>query len=134
MKIATTYEAGKICQIFGNTKQFKVFTVQDDKIISSEIIDADGGADTFAGTLVFNDVDVLICGSIEGGPLYSLLSVGIRTYPGVAGEPEGAVMQFISGNMAFTPDAGCEHEHHQHHKENGCKGENCNGDCAGCRL
>lgn len=136
MKIATTLKDGQICQNFGNTKQFIVFEAKDDKIISSEVIDAIGGQETFAGQLVLSDVDVLICGSIEGESLYSLLSVGIRTYPGVAGDPKEAALEFLKGTMEFTPDKGCEHEHHHHDTKTDaeCKGANCNGDCANCKL
>ena len=132
MKIATTLKDGQICQVFKDTKQFMVFTVSGDKIVSSEVINAVGGAETFAGLLVLNDVDVLICGGIDGELLYSLLSVGVRTYPGVKGDPEEAAMEFIKGTMKFNPDEGCEHEHH-HHEEK-CEGVKCDGDCSRCKI
>ena len=37
MKIAVTYENGQIFQHFGHTKQFKVYEVEDGKIVKSEI-------------------------------------------------------------------------------------------------
>ncbi len=42
MKIAVTYENGQIFQHFGHTKQFKIYTAEDRKIINSEVIDTSG--------------------------------------------------------------------------------------------
>ena len=39
MKIAVTYENGQIFQHFGHTEQFKLYTVEDGKIVSTEIVD-----------------------------------------------------------------------------------------------
>ena len=39
MKIAVTYENGQIFQHFGHTEQFKIYTVEDGKIVSSEDVD-----------------------------------------------------------------------------------------------
>lgn len=42
MTIAVTYENGQIFQHFGHTQQFKLYDVEDGKIISSKIIDTNG--------------------------------------------------------------------------------------------
>ena len=39
MRIAVTYENGQIFQHFGHTEQFKVYTIEDGKIVASEVID-----------------------------------------------------------------------------------------------
>ena len=39
MKIAVTYENGQIFQHFGHTEQFKIYNVEDGKIVSSEVMD-----------------------------------------------------------------------------------------------
>ena len=38
MRIAVTYEDGQVFQHFGHTEQFKVYEVEDGKVVSSEII------------------------------------------------------------------------------------------------
>ena len=38
MKIAVTYDNGNIFQHFGKTEFFKVYEVEDHKVISSEVI------------------------------------------------------------------------------------------------
>ena len=46
MKIAVTYDNGQIFQHFGHTEQFKVYTIEDGKVIMAEVIDTDGQATT----------------------------------------------------------------------------------------
>ena len=67
MKIAVTYDNGNVFQHFGRTEQFKVYEVEDNKVVSSEVIGSGGtGHGALAGLLAGQDVDVLICGGIGG--------------------------------------------------------------------
>ena len=47
MRIAVTYENGEIFQHFGHTEQFKIYDVEDRKIISSEVVNAGGSGKGF---------------------------------------------------------------------------------------
>ena len=38
MKIAVTYENGEVFQHFGHTQQFKIYEIEDGKVLSSRII------------------------------------------------------------------------------------------------
>ena len=52
MKIAATYDNGSIFQHFGKTEFFKVYEVEDNKIVSSEVIGSNGtGHGALAGLL-----------------------------------------------------------------------------------
>lgn len=63
MKIAVTYDNGNIFQHFGRTESFKVYEVENNQIISSEVIGSNGvGHGALAGLLAEQKVDVLICG------------------------------------------------------------------------
>lgn len=42
MRIAVTYENGQVFQHFGHTGQFKLYDVEDGKIVSSQIVDTNG--------------------------------------------------------------------------------------------
>ena len=42
MKIAVTYDNGNIFQHFGKTETFKVYEVEDNKVVSSEVIGSMG--------------------------------------------------------------------------------------------
>jgi hypothetical protein len=67
MKIAATYENGSIFQHFGRTESFKVYEVEDGKIVSSEVIGSNGiGHGALAGLLAQQDIQVLICGGLGG--------------------------------------------------------------------
>ena len=59
MKIAVTYENGEIFQHFGHTEQFKVYEVQEGRIINDEVIDTNGsGHGALAGMLSNLGVEV----------------------------------------------------------------------------
>ena len=42
MKIAVTYDNGNIFQHFGKTEFFKVYEVENNQVISSEVISSNG--------------------------------------------------------------------------------------------
>ena len=65
MKIAVTYDNGEVFQHFGKTEYFKVYEVEDNKVVSSEVISSNGtGHGALAGLLAEQGVNVLICGGI----------------------------------------------------------------------
>ena len=52
MKIAVTYENGEVFQHFGHTETFKIYEVEDGKVVSSRIIESGGsGHGALAGLL-----------------------------------------------------------------------------------
>ena len=42
MKIAVTFENGEIFQHFGHTEQFKIYEVEDGKVVSAFVVDTNG--------------------------------------------------------------------------------------------
>ena len=128
MKIAVTYSNGEIFQHFGHTEQFKVYTVDGDKILSAEVIDTNGsGHGALAGLLSQLDIDVLICGGIGGGAQMALAQAGIQLYGGVNGDADKAVESFVAGNLAYDPDAKCDHHDHHHGEDHECGEQGCGG-------
>ena len=131
MRIAVTYENGNIFQHFGHTQQFKVYDVQDGKILSSEVVDTNGsGHGALAGVLTALNADVLICGGIGGGAQMALAAAGIRLYGGVSGNADAAVDALLSGNLEFNPNVHCNHHDHHHGEghtcgDHGCGSHNC---------
>ena len=135
MKIAVTYSNGEIFQHFGHTEQFKVYTVDGNKILSNEVIDTNGsGHGALAGLLSRLDVDVLICGGIGGGAQMALAQSGIQLYGGVNGDADKAVESFVAGNLAYDPDAKCDHHDHHHGEDHTCGEHGCGSEhqCGGC--
>ena len=127
MRIAVTYENGNIFQHFGHTQWFKVYDVEDGKIVSSEIVDTMGsGHGALAGVLTALRADALICGGIGGGARMALAAAGIRLYGGVSGNADAAVEALISGNLTYDPNVQCSHHGAHHHEEgHSCGSHGC---------
>ena len=130
MRIAVTYENGTIFQHFGHTEQFKLYDVENGKIVSSEVVDTNGsGHGALAGLLSALKVDALICGGIGGGAQMALAAAGIRLYGGVSGSADAAAEALAAGKLDFNPDVRCDH--HDHHGEghtcgsHGCGSHSC---------
>ncbi|MCD8155515.1 MAG: DUF134 domain-containing protein [Clostridiales bacterium] len=118
MRIAVTYENGQIFQHFGHTEQFKIYDVEEGKIISSQVVGTNGqGHGALAEVLNALQADVLICGGIGGGAKNALASVGIRLYGGVQEDADAAVEALLAGKLDYNPDVQCSH-HGSHHEEN----------------
>lgn len=128
MRIAVTYENGQIFQHFGHTEAFKVYDIENGKILSSEVVDTNGsGHGALAGVLNALRVDALICGGIGGGARTALSAAGIQLYGGVTGDADQAVEALLAGNLAFNPDVQCNHHGEHHHHEGNCDEHGCGG-------
>lgn len=131
MRIAVTYENGQIFQHFGHTAQFKVYDVQDGKIVVSRIVDTtSSGHGALAGILNALTVDILICGGIGGGAQAALTAAGIKLYGGVSGNADDAVTAFLADNLEFNPNVRCNHHDHHHGTDHVCGEHGCgSGHC-----
>ena len=134
MKIAVTYENGQVFQHFGHTEYFKVYEVEEGKVVSAEVVDTNGsGHGALAGVLAELNVDTLICGGIGGGARNALASVGIQIYGGVSGDADAAVAALLSDSLNFDPNAKCSHHgegHHHHEEGHSCGSHGCgSGSC-----
>lgn len=117
--IAATYENGQVFQHFGHTEQFKIYNVENGEIAESEVIDTNGsGHGALVGLLSTLKVDVLLCGGIGGGARMALEQTGIRLFGGVQGNADSAVEAFVSGTLAYDPNAKCDH--HEHGEGHSC--------------
>ena len=134
MRIAVTYENGNIFQHFGHTQQFKVYDVQDGKILAAEIVDTNGsGHGALAGVLTALKADVLICGGIGGGAQMALAAAGVQLFGGVSGSADAAVEALISGQLLYNPNVQCNHHGHNHGEGHTCGDHGCgsNHHCGG---
>ena len=152
MKIAATYDNGNIFQHFGKTEFFKVYEVEDNKIISSEVISSNGlGHGALAGLLGEQGIDVLICGGLGGGAQTALKEAGVEVCSGANGDADQAVEAYLRGELVST-GANCNHHHHEeghscggheeghscggHEEGHSCgsheEGGSCGGSCGGC--
>lgn len=121
MRIAVTYENGEIFQHFGHTEQFKLYDVEEGKIVNEQIVDTNGsGHGALAGFLKAVKADALICGGIGMGAQMALSDVGIKLFAGVRGAADEAAKALADGTLKYDPDARCDHHGHHHGKEHDC--------------
>ena len=122
MKIAVTYENGQIFQHFGHTAQFKVYTIEEGKIVSAEVIDTNGsGHGALAGLLESIGANTLICGGIGIGAQLALDDAGVELYAGCSGEADVAVAKLLAGVLPQNAQANCDHHHdHEHGHDCSC--------------
>lgn len=117
MRIAVTYDNGMIWQHFGRTEQFKIYDIENGRVVSSTVIATNGtGHGALAGFLKALNVDTLICGGIGGGAQMALANIGIKFYGGVSGIADEAVAKFLAGSLEYNPDVQCGcHGHGEGH-------------------
>lgn len=126
MRIAVTYDNGTIFQHFGRTETFKIYEIDDNRLVSSEVIGSNGsGHGALAGLLAENGVDVLICGGIGGGAQSALASAGIELCAGAQGDADKAVEAYLKGELV-SAGVTCDHHHEGGH---GCGHHEEGHDC-----
>lgn len=141
MKIAVTYEDGNVFQHFGRTENFKVYEVEDGKVVSAEVMGSDGvGHEALAWLLKDSGIDALICGGMGQGAQDALAEAGIEVCAGASGDADAVVEAFLRGELVNT-GVNCDHHDHEHghehghdhdHGEEGCTPEMCAGCAGGC--
>ena len=128
MKIAVTYADGMVYQHFGHTAAFKIFEVQDGKVLTSYIKETNGsGHGALANLLVEEGIHMVICGGIGGGARMALNNAGIVIMGGVSGDVDEVMELFLNGVLEFDPNAACAHHGESHH----C-GDHCGHGCGHC--
>ena len=139
MRVATTYDNGNIFMHFGRSEQFKIYDIQDGKVLNEQVVGTGGtGHGALAGLLANGGVDTLICGGIGGGAINALSQSGITVYAGAQGSCDACVEALIAGTLAQSGEATCDchghdHEHtHEHGESCGCHGHHDHEGHEGC--
>ena len=137
MKIAVTYDNGEVFQHFGRTESFKIYEVEDNKVVSSEVISSNGtGHGALAGLLAEQGVNVLICGGIGGGAQTALTEAEIDLCAGAQGNVDEVVETYLKGELESS-GVNCDHHHHEEghscgsHEEGHSCGDSCSSGCGG---
>lgn len=115
MRVAVTYEDGKVFQHFGHTKMFKAYDVEEGKVVRSFMIDPeDNGHGALAEVLKNHGVTTLICGGIGAGAQSALTDAGINFFGGVTGESDKAVEDLLEDQLNYNPNVKCDHHGEGH--------------------
>ena len=124
MIVAATYDNGNIFGHFGHTEHFKIYEINDNKVVSSKVVDTNGvGHGALAGFLTNYKADALVCGGIGGGAVMALTNAGIKVYGGVSGNADEAVAGLLSGNLQYSAEPNCDH--HGHGESHSCGSHGC---------
>lgn len=122
MKLAVTYENNQVFQHFGHTEAFKIYEIENNQVVSSQVVSTNGnGHGALSGFLKGLGVSVVICGGIGRGAQNALLNAGIRFFGGVKGDCDQAVAAYLSESLSFNPNVTCNH----HGEGHSCSGHSC---------
>ena len=122
MKLAVPYENEDVFEHFGKASNFKVYNIEDNRVVSTIVIPAEGeGHAALSEQLSKAGVDIVLCGGIGEHAREALEAAKIRVFAGLKGKADHAVEGFLGGSMDGC-DACC-----------GCADGEC-GDqgCGGC--
>lgn len=127
MVIAVTYnkETGEIGQHFGHADFFKLYEIENGKIIEQAVVQPFGqGHAAVLMTMQDYSVTLVICKSIGAEAMEGLQEMGISVCPGVEGLADDAIEAFLSGSLQIqlAPTCDC----------GGDCGSSCGGGCGGC--
>ena len=128
-RVAVPHYEGKIFQHFGKSAQFKIYTISNNTIAATEVLDTDGaGHDELGFWLVRNSVNAVICADIGPGAQGALAAAGIFVFPGIEGEADEAIKKLLAGELVSTQKASCNCHAHS----GGCSSRGCGGCRGGC--
>lgn len=128
MVVAVTYDDGKVGAHFGHAEAFKLFEVEDGKIIDSAVVKPYmQGHDAMVEYLLEYNTAVLICGGIGDGAIKGLDQNMIAVCAGVTGDVDEAFQRFLNGEFAISQVSNCN----CHEDGHSCCGDggSCGGGC-----
>ena len=112
MKLAITYDNGQVFQHFGKTEAFKIYDIVEGKVGASMVMSTNGqGHGALAGLLRGLGISVLICGGIGPGAQDALANLDITVIPGITGDVDQAVQDFVDCKLVPNTEALCNHHH-----------------------
>ena len=105
MKIAVPYDNGQVVPHLASAKEFKIYDVLDDEILSEEIFPI--GENSLENILTGQNVRVLICGLLPVSAMIALQKAGIQILGGASGAANDRVGDFLTGTLHFDRGGGC---------------------------
>jgi len=112
MKIAVTYEkeSGNVFQHFGKTQYFKLYEIENDQVLNSQVIDNGGnGHHALPPYLKRLGVETLILGNRGQGAIDAIAASGLKEIPGITGSADEAAALFAKGQLKGNFEAKCQH-------------------------
>ena len=128
MKIAIPAEKGFVCEHFEKAEDFIIYTIEDPKPLTSEILPREGkNLRATAQLLKDKAVTLVICGEIEAEARRAVEGANMLLFSGIVGSTDEIVKAFLEGNLDYGT------EENDMEVTGGCSG-NCSSchSCDGC--
>lgn len=130
MKIAVPVKHEMIYQHFGMASSFKLYSVDNGHVITSEMISSEGhGHGVKLNALLDQGVNCVICGGIGDGAINALNSAGIDLVAGITGVADEAVAAYLNDTLIADMEAARSKQRKSHCQanENGGGNGHCHG-------
>ena len=100
MKIAIPYDRGRIDPHFGHCASMLIYNTDDEKILGKMTIPCQGSGHAYMSSLLKKlKVEVVLAGHMGKHAIVALREAGIRSYMGLTGGPDNAVVAFLEGSL-----------------------------------
>lgn len=111
MRIAVPYNNENVNMAFGRTEFFKLYDVEDNAVVSTQVIDNGGFEHKGLIThLKNNHVDVALVGNIGQHGFDFFGENGITLYTSVSGNADAVVQAYLEGTLELRQEAkGCSY-------------------------
>ncbi|BBF43598.1 hypothetical protein lbkm_2286 [Lachnospiraceae bacterium KM106-2] len=111
MKIAVSFDNGNIFKHVGDTKEFKVYEVENGMITRTEVLESVGkGRGMVVDFLTQHSCEVLICNEICSGAKGAVQETGARVFGAVTGDADASVEAFLRGELKDGDTVVCNHD------------------------
>ena len=120
MKIAIPTRGNLVDGHFGHCEMYSVFTINDNKIIDTEILPSPVGCgckSNIASVLYEKGVSIMLAGNMGEGAMNVLNMHNIEVVRGCSGDVKAVAEAYISGNIS---DSGIGCSHHENGVEHQC--------------
>ncbi|WP_461207296.1 NifB/NifX family molybdenum-iron cluster-binding protein [Clostridium sp. DL1XJH146] len=109
MKISVAVTEGIVSQHFGHCEFFKMYYVEDGKVLKTEEVANPGHRPGFLPKFIAEQgASLIIAGGMGGSAQNLFFENGVDVLVGASGEPDVAVDEYLKGNLKSSGSV-CQH-------------------------
>lgn len=110
MKVVVACNGEKVSQHFGHCGQFTVYNIEDNKVVSKEVLAYPGHKPGLLPTyLSDNGANIVIAGGMGGSAVEMFNERGIEVIMGSLGTSDDVIAEYLAGNLKSTGSACSDH-------------------------
>ncbi|MDD4532425.1 MAG: NifB/NifX family molybdenum-iron cluster-binding protein [Bacilli bacterium] len=114
MKVAVAVSDNQVAQHFGFCQLFRIYTIDNGKVVSKEDIANPGHKPGFLPVFLNNHgVEVIIAGGMGGSAVDLFNENKIEVIIGISGDTDTAINNYIAGKLVSTGSVCHEHTMHK---------------------